>query len=555
LKFGGSVLRDEDSLRLAVHEIYRWRRDGYGVVPVVSALNGVTDVLLGRSQRLCERAAPASIAALASIGELQSAALLGLHLDRAGIPASVLTPDALRLVARGPSLDAAPLDACVCSVQRGLHRDGVVVIAGYVAEDADGRAVVLGRGGSDLTALFVAHRLSAQRCRLIKDVEGLYERDPAQAGPPPRRYARASWADALATDGSIIQHKAVRFAASYGIRFELGGLNGCAPTLIGDGSTAFAEPDRPRRRWRVALLGLGVVGVGVYEALRRLEPLFEVVSVAVRDVAKLRGIDVPETLLSNRAESVVGRDVDLVIEVMGGVEPAGAVVEAALARGVHVVTANKRLIAERGERLRSLAASHDCRLLYSAAVGGSVPLLERVRENGAAAVRSIRAVLNGTTNFVLDRIAEGDTFAEAVSEAQRLGLAEADPSRDLDGRDAGDKLCVLAGELGLKGVGPERVHREPLTPELIAARRKKVQNGHVLRHVATLRGAGDEVEADVRLTSLESTDDLASVHGEHNAAVIERADGRCDVVRGKGAGRWPTAEVVIADVLEIVRGA
>ena len=557
LKFGGSVLRDEDSLRLAVHEIYRWRRDGYRVVAVVSALSGITDKLLGQSQQLCDRATPASIASLVSLGELQSAALLGLHLDRAGVPASVLNPDALKLVAEGPSLDALPVDACVCAAQRGLELQGVVVVAGYVAKDSQGRAVVLGRGGSDLTALFIAHRLSAQCCRLIKDVDGLYERDPAQPGPPPRRYARASWADALATDGSIVQHKAVRFAAQRGIAFELGSLNSTAPTQVGAGPTTFTIAGQPNRRLRVALLGLGTVGLGVYDALRRMEPQIEVASILVRDTAKPRDLNVPAALLTNDIDSVAAEDVNLVIEAIGGVAPAENIVRNVLSKGIHVVTANKTLIAEHGDDLRALANSHNCSLRYSAAVGGSVPLLERIRPSngsGRAAVRSIRAILNGTTNFVLDRIAGGDTFEQAVQEAQRLGLAEADPSRDLDGRDAADKLCVLAGELGWVGITPNQVRREALTPEAVASGPEPLQAGHiVLRHVATLEYASNQPSAAVRLTALDPGDKFAHVYAEQNQAFIERVDGSTETVRGKGAGRWPTTEAVIADVLETMR--
>ena len=111
----------------------------------------------------------------------------------------------------------------------------MVVVPGYVATDAEDRLVVLGRGGSDLSALFLADRLGGARCRLIKDVDGLYESDPAAPGPRPRRYGRACWSDALATDGAIVQHKAVRFARDHRLPFELGRINGVAPTRIGPG--------------------------------------------------------------------------------------------------------------------------------------------------------------------------------------------------------------------------------------------------------------------------------------------------------------------------------
>lgn len=242
LKFGGSVLGSEDSLIDAVGEVRRWRRDGWWVIAVVSALAGDTDALLGRCDRLHGGAAPSARAAVVANGEAHSAALLGLLLDRAGIPAAVGSPGGLGLVAKGDPLDATPTRLDTWKVRALLDRHGVLVVPGFVAIDALGSPVVLGRGGSDLTALFLAQRCDADRCRLVKDVDGLYTSDPARPDPPPRRYRCATWADALATDGSIIQHKAVRFAQSHNHPFELCTIDGVEPTLIGAQETAF-EPD------------------------------------------------------------------------------------------------------------------------------------------------------------------------------------------------------------------------------------------------------------------------------------------------------------------------
>ncbi len=244
LKFGGSVLREEATLPLVVEEIHRWRREGGEVVAVVSALAGCTDELLRKSRRIWPTAAPQSVAALVALGELHSAALLGLHLDRAGLSACVLTPAAIRLLATGNPHDAVPVDFDRSRVEGALARHGVVVIPGYVAEDREGRAALMGRGGSDLTALFLAHRLRASCCRLIKDVDGLYEHDPARPGPAPRRFAVATWDDALATDGTIVQHKAVEFARAHHLEFQLGRRNGTFPTRVGAGPTYFDPPDR-----------------------------------------------------------------------------------------------------------------------------------------------------------------------------------------------------------------------------------------------------------------------------------------------------------------------
>jgi len=170
-----------------------------------------------------------------------------------------------------------------------------------------------------------------------------------------------------------------------------------------------------------------------------------------------------------------------------------------------------------------------------------MPAIERT---ASAPIRSLRGILNGTTNYVLDRVATGATLEEATRSAQSLGLAESDPSRDLDGRDALDKLAVLASIAGFSSKDAETTS-EPIEPastlDLTPDRR--------YRHVATLDATG----AHVRLEHLDAADPLYDVPGEWNALVIERADGTQETIRGKGAGRWPTAEAVIADLLELNR--
>ncbi len=552
LKLGGSVLLDETTLRQAVHEIYRWRRRGWGVVAVASALAGRTDRLLAESRGICDSPAPDAVAPLVSQGELHSTALLGLHLDRAGLPACVLSPAAVGLVAEGDPLDATPVRVQDSRIRGALQRGEVVVLPGYLACDPEGRSVLLGRGGSDLTALFLAQRLGASRCRLIKDVDGLYERDPSLSGPRPRRYARMSYEDALRTDGSIVQHKALRFARSVGLGFEVGRLNATRPTSVERGPSRYSDgADRPRPL-RVALLGLGTVGSGVFELLRGLPQHFELVSVAVRRLCRPRAVALPAGLLTEDALGAVRAGADVVVEVMGGLEPARAAVEAALAGGAHVVTANKSLLAVRGSSLAARARAHGRLLCASASVGGSMPLLERIAIHPPPAVRGVRGVLNGTTNYVLERMGSGVSLGSALREAQRRGYAELDSSRDLSGEDAADKLCVIAQQLGRKRLGASDVRREALSEATLD---RVAANGSVVRHLASLELGSERPAARVALSRLDRGDPLATVAGVYNAAVIELRDGTRELVRGKGAGRWPTAEAVLADLLEIARRA
>ena len=561
LKLGGSVLRDESSLPRAVHEIHRFRRLGYGVVAVVSALAGETDRLLARALG----ATPLGTAALAAGGEHRAAGLLGETLDRAGIGACVLTPASLGLLALGTPLASEPFEVDRARVHAALALDRVAVVPGFSGLDAHGRTVLFGRGGSDLTALFLAAELGA-RCRLVKDVPGLFERDPDLPGPPPRRYAEASFEDALATDGSILQHAAVRFARARGLAFDVAALGGACATRVGPGPSRFASAPAPvAGPLRVALLGLGTVGGGVWSLAQGLPHELEVVATLNRDTRRADALGVPRGLRAGDVHGAVRGAAQVVVECLGGREPALSAIAGALGSGRSVVTANKRVLAAHGDFLRGLARASGARLLASAAVGGAAPVLERIhglREAGAAPLRA-RGVLNGTANFVLERLSRGAEIEVALADARARGLAEREPAaaasgrgqppglgRDLDGRDAGDKLLVLADVLGLR---KPRLALEAPGPGLAQRALDAARRGHRLRQVAEISRERGQPRARVRLLELTADDALHGVEGAGNAVVLTLPDGTRELVTGAGAGRWPTAESVVGDLLHLAR--
>jgi len=545
LKFGGSVLAAPERLSLAVHETYRRTRAGYAVVAVVSAFGGRTDALAARAAAFNDAPASAT-AALLGLGENESAALLALALNEAGVRAEVLDEAAIGLRAEGPALDANPVGVDVAALRGGFRESDVLVVPGFVGRDARGRRVLLGRGGSDLTALFLAERLGADRCRLIKDVDGLFEWDPARPGPAPRKYASLDWTAALRLDGSILQHKAIRFAQAANLAFEVAAFNSRRPTHIGNLPTRFAAPAPSLPPLRVALLGAGTVGLGVLRRLERLPDYFRTSAVAVRDAASAAERGVPRHLLTTDVEAPAAEGrADVVVECLGGITPADAAIRGALRAGVHVVSANKAVIAARFAGFQEAAERGGATLRYSAAVGGAAPVLEAVaRASAGAGVRSVRAVLNGTSSFVLSRFAAGESWEDAVAEAQRRGLAEADPSRDLDGRDAADKLCLIARAAGW-ALGPEEIAREGIDAQSAARPR--------LAQVAELNLRGGRCTARVTLASLDPGDPLESLGPVGCGALIEDRDGVHTFVAGTGAGRWPTAEAVVADLLELAR--
>lgn len=557
LKFGGSVLRDDDAVARAVHEVYRHVRAGFAVVAVVSALHGETDGLVARARALDAEPDPQALACLLATGERTSAAWLALAARRAGLACEVATVERIGLRVRGEALDAEPVGLDVEALRALLRRSQVVVVPGFVGIDDDGRTALLGRGGSDLTALFLAQRLGA-RCRLVKDVDGLYERDPALPGPPVRSFATVRHDDALALDGRIVQHKAVRFAQRHGLTFEVGAEASSRATVVGGERTAWRDADAaPPPPLRIALLGAGTVGLGVYRALARLPAIFEVTAVATRSPRAAVDAGVAPRLLAADVVAAAAGGVDVVVEALGGVEPAATAVASALRAGAHVVTANKSLLARHGPALGELASRHGVAVRASAAVGGAAPVLATIaRARAGGTIGAFTAVLNATSGFVYDRLGAGRSLAEALRDAAARGLAERDAARDLDGTDAAEKLVLCARAAGF-AVDAAAVATAAATDATGAALAQAAAGPGRLRLVASWSLArGERGGAPVLRVAAER------VHGDHAlaflaadecGAVAARADGATFRCRGRGAGRWPTAEAVVADLFDLVR--
>lgn len=579
LKLGGSILRDRDALAQAVHEVYRWRRAGSDVVAVVSALEGETDRLLTEARSVCDEPVAESCAALLATGELRSAALVALALQRSGLEARVLTPHQINLRVHAPggeALDAEPAWVDAARIECELDAGRIAVVPGFIGIGEAGELCTLGRGGSDLSALYIAHALrgrGAARCRLVKDVPGLYTRDPRKPGPRAELLGSITFADALKLDGGIIQHKAVRFAAALRYAFEVGGLHAEFATAVGAAETCVVDEDAAAgllaTPLRVVLLGLGTVGLGVYRRLSALPGQFRITAAVCRNTSRAasQGVE-PSVLRAGAAAVFANADIldncDVLIEAMGGLEPAGGVVEAALGRGIHVVTANKSLIAARLPALREVARRSGAELRFAAAVGGAAPIIEHAerlsRERTGGGVARIEGVLNGTVNFVLDAVSRGAGFEDAVADAQRRGLAEADPTRDLSGRDAADKLAALCAVVtdGECVVDAATVGRDEVSAQAILRLKASIVPGTIIRQVSSIEfadagGGRAGVRAEVRVRAIAPEHPLAGLPGAFNGAVITLRDGTEWIVRGAGAGRWPTTEAVVADCLDLAR--
>jgi homoserine dehydrogenase len=317
------------------------------------------------------------------------------------------------------------------------------------------------------------------------------------------------------------------------------------------------------RRVTIGLLGCGTVGRGFVELLdherERIRGTagvdLKISGILVRDLARSRpGVD--KQLLTDRALDVLDGDCDVVVELVGGTSCAGAYVRRALARGRHVVTANKALLASDGADLFAQARRSGVRIGFEASVCGAIPIVGALQRGLAGdSIESIGGILNGTSNYILTRMEEEDcSFDEALRLAQSRGFAEADPSLDVDGHDAAQKLRILA-ELAFGRLGNVRLRvagiRDVARGEIDGA----ASRGAVIRHVASARRIAGGVELRVERRELPISHPLAAVKDENNAVVVRgRAVGEM-TFSGRGAGSLPTAAAVMSDVIGLSMGA
>ena len=315
---------------------------------------------------------------------------------------------------------------------------------------------------------------------------------------------------------------------------------------------------------RIGLLGLGTVGSGVAEILTRKRADVEreiglpvrLCRVLVRDLDKRRAFVVDPALLTTDPGAILeSPDIDMVVEVMGSEEPAGSYIRRAMKAGKQVVTANKELVAKQGPELLALAAEKNVDFHYEASVGGGIPLIAPFKQDLAAnRIERVKAIINGTTNYILTRMTEeGVEFAEVLPEAQRLGYAEPDPTNDVEGHDAVYKLAILATLAFRTPVRPEDVYREGITKLSARDFRYARDLGYTIKLLALAADMDGQVEVRVHPAMLPNHALLARVDGVYNAVQVEGDLVGSMMFTGRGAGALPTASAIIADVIDIAQ--
>lgn len=319
--------------------------------------------------------------------------------------------------------------------------------------------------------------------------------------------------------------------------------------------------------YKLGLLGLGTVGTGtaqiIWDSAGR-HPLLqqlEIHRVGVRSLDKPRQVTLPADQLTTDLESIVtDPEIDIVVELIGGLEPARSLILKAISHGKHIVTANKAVISRYGNEIFEAANEKGVYVMLEAAVGGGIPVIQPLKESlGVNRIQSVTGIINGTTNYILTRMqTEGADFADVLADAQRLGYAEADPTADVDGLDAADKIAILASLAFAGRIKLEDVHCEGIRQVSAADIAYAEKLGFTIkllaianRHSSSDKQTNDRLQIRVHPTLVPKTHPLASVNGVNNAILVEGEPLGQVMFYGPGAGAGPTASAVVSDILTI----
>jgi len=317
------------------------------------------------------------------------------------------------------------------------------------------------------------------------------------------------------------------------------------------------------KKIKAALLGMGTVGKGVYKLLERrkdempdkVQAELEISKVLVRNLSRKRE-GVPEEILTDNWESILNDpEISIVIELMGGIEPAHTYILQALEAGKHVVTANKDLMATHGRELMDAAEKHHCDLQFEAAVAGGIPIIRPLKECLAGnEITEVMGIVNGTTNYILTKMTkEGMDFDDALKKAQELGFAEADPTADIEGLDAGRKMAILASIAFHSRVTFDDVDIKGITKITAKDIQYAKEFGYTLKLLGVARNDNGGMEVGVFPMMIPTSHPLANVNDSFNAVFVHGDAVDDAMFQGRGAGEFPTASAVMGDIIAVAR--
>ncbi|WIF93960.1 homoserine dehydrogenase [Caminicella sporogenes] len=315
---------------------------------------------------------------------------------------------------------------------------------------------------------------------------------------------------------------------------------------------------------KIGILGMGNIGTGLYKILQindkkiknYANKKIEVKKVLVKNFEKQRDVDIPKELLTLDVDEIIyDPEIKIIVELIGGINPAYDYLKRSIENGKHVVTANKAVIATFGKELDDLAVKHGVQIKFEGSVGGGIPIINTLTESlSANEIEEIVGIINGTTNYILTQMSEfGMEFETALKEAQIKGFAEADPISDLEGEDAVFKLAILSAVAFNKRVYPDEISREGIKKISQKDIKYASELGYKIKLLATAKKYGNNLELNVHPALIPNKHPLASVNNEFNALFIRgNAVGEV-MLYGKGAGSMPTGSAVLGDVLSIIK--
>lgn len=549
LKFSGSLLSKTEGIPQAVHEIYKYLRQGYRILAVVTALDNQSDKLAqsgidGFEEEGFVPPAP-EFAELLATDETAIACLFTLALDLAGIKAKKLHHQCL--ITKNSFLNSDPASFTSDLVISLFERYSVLVLPGAIGYDQTKTTCLLGKKGADYAAIYIAWCLHADECVIYQETDGIYENENTDTA---RRYEYLNYVDLLKLPASFIHHKAIKFAEHHQLTFRVSSLNSLHKTTIGNLPSRFFSRQESPAPLKIALLGLGTVGFGVYKYLCANQHLFNVIGIGVNNLKKHQREQIPHDLISAKWSEILARDCDIVIELTGNTECSEAIIRQALSQGRHVITANRSTIAEKGSELCHLASTHNVQLLFSATIGGAIPIIETLQNiKKTDPIQSITGILNCACNFILDKVKEGQTLGNTLSLAKIIGLNANEPLLDIHGIDVREKAIILSRVafgrdpdtidcVGIQYLDELKIHDAELAQKNIRLLVSCTIKDHL-------------IHAQIEPIALDLEHPLAHVTGIHNAILIHTENHQSIELHGKGAGRWPVAESVFADLLEL----
>lgn len=556
VKFSGSPLAKPEEIHQLIHDIYAMLRIGYRVLAVVSAtedtLRNHTYTAILEPDEL-EYIPPFNeFAEFLATGENAIACTVAMGLDRAGISTKKLNHQCL--LTKYSVLNSEPASLSTDLIISLFKRYSVLVLPGAIGHDEANGTTLLGRSGADYTAIFAAISLRADNCILYKNIDDIYEQYPQEINDNLRRYESISYTDLLKLPVPILNHKALKFAKSKKFCFNIRSLISSETVTIGPELTTYRKEKQHCSKLKVALFGLGNIGTGVYKHLLIYPHLFELVGIGVYSLSQQKYSQYSKALLTDNWDILLSRECQVVIDLMSNTESALELIKRALMQGCHVITANKALLADMGQELRKLAKKNKVQFLYSATIGGSIPLLEtlhHLRENESKnPILSITDVIDNTFNFILEKIKDGQTFNNMLNLTKALGLENSKPTLNAYCEEALKKALIITH--AAFGRAPDLVD----TAKIQQLNEKMVHEAEAAgKSIQLMLRCSLEKNNIIKVVFepvlLEKKHPLAHTSGEANAILIQTKMHGVIEFHGKSAGRWPIAEAVFADLLAL----